>query len=177
MVGLSFASVPFYRLFCQATGFDGTPRTEGVVRPTQVGEQQVTVRFDANVNSGLPWRFRPEQRQLRVRLGEEALVHFTAKNLSDKPITGTASFNVVPEKAAYYFNKVQCFCFTEQTLAPGQEASLPVAFFVDPALAEDQTARDATTITLSYTFYRAGQEGGPERNVPEIAVTRGGVGG
>jgi cytochrome c oxidase assembly protein subunit 11 len=170
MVGLSFASVPLYRLYCQATGYAGTPKTEGVVRPTAVADQQVTVRFDANVNSGLPWRFAPVQREIRVRLGEETLVHYTAVNRSDKPITGTATFNVVPEKVAPYFSKLECFCFTEQTLAPGQEVSMPVVFFVDPALAGDATANDATTITLSYTFYRA--EGDGEGKAPEVAATR-----
>jgi cytochrome c oxidase assembly protein subunit 11 len=160
MVGLSFASVPLYRMFCQATGYGGTPKTEGVVRPTAVTDSQVTVRFDANVNSGLPWRFQPEQRQVRLQLGEETLVHFTAANLSDQAITGIATFNVVPEKVAPYFNKLECFCFKEQTLQPGQQVSMPVLFFVDPALADDPTVRDATTITLSYTFYRT--EGGAQ---------------
>ena len=135
MVGLSFASVPLYRMFCQATGYDGTPKTQGVVRPTAVADEGVTVRFDANVNSSLPWRFRPEKREVRLRLGEETLVHFTAANLSDQPITGTATFNVVPEKVAAYFSKLECFCFTEQTMAPGEEVAMPVVFFVDPAKA------------------------------------------
>ena len=160
MIGLSFASVPLYRLFCQATGYGGTPRTEGVVRPTHLGESNVTVRFDANVNPSLPWRFHPEQRAVSSRLGEETLVHYTAINLSEWPVTGTATFNVVPDKVAPYFNKLECFCFKEQTLQPGQQVSMPVVFFVDPALADDATARDATTITLSYTFYRI--EGGAQ---------------
>lgn len=160
MIGLSFASVPLYRSFCEATGYGGTPRTEGVVRPTHVGESNVTVRFDANVNSSLPWRFQPEQREVRSRLGEETLVHYTASNMSERPVTGTATFNVVPEKVAPYFNKLECFCFKEQTLQPGQQVSMPVLFFVDPALADDPTVRDATTITLSYTFYRT--EGGAQ---------------
>ena len=133
---------------CQATGYDGTPKTEGVVRSEHVTDAMVTVRFDANVNSALPWRFAPAQREVRVRLGEETLVHYTAKNTSDKPITGTATFNVVPDKAAQYFSKLECFCFTEQTLAPGEEVSMPVVFYVDPALAEDVDARDVTTLTL-----------------------------
>ena len=167
MLGLSFASVPLYRMFCQATGYDGTPRTEDVVRPSGIAAEQVLVRFDSNVNSALPWRFQPAQREVRVHLGEEKLVHFTARNLSGQPITGTATFNVVPEKAAQYFNKIECFCFSEQTLAPGQEVWMPVVFFVDPALAQDATARDAATITLSYTFYRAEDDGsrGPASNV------------
>ena len=165
MLGLSFAAVPLYRLYCQATGYEGTPKTEGVVRSEHVTDAMVTVRFDANVNSALPWRFAPAQREVRVRLGEETLIHYTAKNTSDKPITGTATFNVMPDKAAQYFNKLECFCFTEQTLAPGEEVSMPVVFYVDPALAEDVDARDATTLTLSYTFYRANAvtEGQPGR--------------
>ena len=133
------------------------------MRPTAVADERVTVRFDANVNSSLPWRFRPEKRGVRLRLGEETLVHFTAVNLSDQPITGTATFNVVPEKAAAYFNKLECFCFSEQTLAPGEEVAMPVVFFVDPALAEDAAARDVTTITLSYTFFRAADDGRPQK--------------
>lgn len=171
MVGLSFASVPLYRMFCQATGFGGTPRTEGVVRPVAVADEQVTVRFDANVISPLPWRFEPAQRQVRVRLGEEKLVHFTAANLSDHAITGTATFNVVPEKVAPYFSKLQCFCFSEQTLAPGQQVSMPVVFFVDPALAQDATAKDASTITLSYTFFRAEDDGEPQRKARKVAAS------
>jgi cytochrome c oxidase assembly protein subunit 11 len=172
MVALSFASVPLYRMFCQTTGYGGTPKTEGVVRPTAVADSQVTVRFDANVNSGLPWRFQPEQRQVRLRLGEETLVHFTAANLSDHPMTGTATFNVVPEKVARYFSKLECFCFTEQTLGPRQEVSMPVVFFVDPALARDATARDATTITLSYTFFRADSDGQPQGKARTAAATQ-----
>jgi cytochrome c oxidase assembly protein subunit 11 len=175
MIGLSFASVPLYRMFCQATGYDGTPKTQGVVRPTAVADERVTVRFDANVNSSLPWRFRPEKREVRLRLGEETLVHFTAVNLSDQPVTGTATFNVVPEKAAAYFNKLECFCFAEQTLAPGEEVAMPVVFFVDPALAEDATARDVTTITLSYTFFRAAGDGRPQGKV--AAAKAAGAGG
>lgn len=172
MVGLSFASVPLYRMFCQATGYGGTPKTVGVVRPVSVVDGQITVKFDTNVNSSLPWRFRPDQRQVRLRLGEDTLVHFTAANLSDQPMTGTATFNVVPEKVAPYFSKLECFCFTEQTLAPGQEVSMPVIFFVDPALAQDATARDATNITLSYTFFRAEGDRQSQGKARKVAATR-----
>jgi cytochrome c oxidase assembly protein subunit 11 len=158
MTGLAFASVPLYRLFCQVTGYDGTPRTENVALPATVADAWVTVRFDANVNSALPWRFKPVQREVRVRLGEEVLVHYTATNLSDTPVTGTATFNVAPFMAAPYFNKVQCFCFSEQILAPGEEISMPVLFYVDPAMADDIDAREVKKITLSYTFFRAGEE-------------------
>lgn len=154
MVGLSFASVPLYRMFCQLTGYAGTPRTENVAASTVVSEQRVTVQFDANVNSDLPWRFRPADRAVEVRLGEEMLTHYTAVNLSDQPVTGTATFNVAPDGAARFFSKIECFCFTEQTLAPGQEVSMPVLFYVDAAMADDIDARDIRKITLSYTFYR-----------------------
>lgn len=166
MVGLSFASVPLYRLFCQVTGYAGTPKTENVAASTGVVEQTVTVQFDANVNSDLPWRFKPADRGLEVRLGEERLTHYVAVNLSDQPVTGTATFNVAPDGAAQYFSKLECFCFTEQTLAPGQEVTMPVLFYVDAAMADDIDARDIRKITLSYTFYRT-DEG--DKNKPKTA--------
>lgn len=154
MTALAFASVPLYRLFCQVTGFGGTPaRVEAA--PTGLGDRVVEVRFDSNVAPGLPWRFEPEQRSVRVRLGEQGLVYFKAANRSDKPIVGQATFNVTPLKAGQYFDKIQCFCFTEQKLEPGQVVDMPVTFFVDPKLAEDRNMRDVTTITLSYTFFHA----------------------
>jgi len=159
MVALSFASVPLYRLFCQVTGYGGTPNTEAVApAPEAISTHVITVNFDANVNSALPWRFKPAQRSVDLRLGEEALAFYTAKNTSDAPVTGTASFNVTPYKAATYFSKIECFCFTEQTLKPGEEVSMPVSFYVDPAIRDDPNAREVTTITLSYTFYRADDE-------------------
>jgi cytochrome c oxidase assembly protein subunit 11 len=154
MTGLSFASVPLYRMFCQLTGYAGTPRTENVAASTGIAEQTVTVQFDANVNSDLPWRFKPADRAVNVHLGEETLTHYTAVNLSDQPVTGTATFNVAPDGAAKYFSKIECFCFTEQTLAPGEEVSMPVLFYVDAAMADDIDARDIRKVTLSYTFYR-----------------------
>lgn len=169
MLGVSFWSPTLYRLFCEATGFAGTPKTENVQRSTQTVASEVTVRFDANVNSALGgWRFQPVQRQVRLRLGEEVLVHYTATNTSDEPLTGTATFNVVPEKAAPFFSKLECFCFTEQTLAPGQEVSMPVVFYVDPGLVEDPTTRDVSAITLSYTFYRVDNQPAPPANTAAI---------
>lgn len=154
MVGLSFAASPFYRLFCQLTGFGGaTVRAEKA--PDQVRERTVTVRFNADVDPGLPWDFKPAQREMKVRLGESALAFYTARNRAREAITGTAVFNVQPDKAGGYFDKVQCFCFTEQRLEPGQSADLAVSFFVDPALADDRKLDDVASITLSYTFYRA----------------------
>lgn len=175
MVGLSFASVPLYRMFCQATGYAGTPKTENVTASTGVLEQKVTVQFDANVNPDLPWRFKPADRAVEVRLGEETLTHYIAVNLSDHPVTGTASFNVAPDAAAQYFSKIECFCFTEQTLAPGQEVSMPVLFYVDTAMANDIDARDIRKITLSYTFYRTGED---DKNTAKTAgVTAAAKGG
>ena len=171
MGGLSLASSELYRMFCQATGYGGTPKTENVARPSAIADGEVTVKFDANVNSALPWRFHSEKRQVRLRLGEETLVHFVAANLSDQPVAGTATFNVVPEKVAPYFSKLECFCFTEQTLAPGQEVSMPVVFFVDPALANDATANEVTSITLSYTFFRAQGDGEPQPAARKVAAT------
>lgn len=159
MVGLSFASVPLYRLFCQVTGYGGTPNTESVQVPDQASERRITVRFDSNVNSALPWRFKPEQRLMDVQLGDERLAFYRAANQADHAVTGTATFSVTPYKAAPYFSKIDCFCFTEQTLAAGQSVSMPVSFFVDPAIADDPNTRDVKTITLSYTFYE--MEGDP----------------
>jgi cytochrome c oxidase assembly protein subunit 11 len=154
MVGMSFAAVPLYRMFCQVTGIAGTPRTENVVRAATVGTREVTVKFDANVNPALPWQFQPAVRSVRVKVGEEAIVHYVARNTSDHPVTGTATFNVVPEKAARFFNKLECFCFTEQTLVAGQSIDMPVLFFIDPAMADDAEARDVREVTLSYTFFK-----------------------
>jgi cytochrome c oxidase assembly protein subunit 11 len=154
MVGLAYASVPLYSLFCQVTGFGGTTQRASAA-PGTVLDRVVTVQFNADVNSGLPWVFRPNQREVKVRLGETALVSYHAENRGKEPITGTAVFNVTPEKTGAYFNKIECFCFTEQVLNPGESADLPVAFFVDPALASDKDTDDVTVITLSYTFYRA----------------------
>jgi cytochrome c oxidase assembly protein subunit 11 len=159
MVGLSFASVPLYRMFCQVTGFAGTPRTENVDRASATSDTLVTVRFDANVNSELPWQFAPVERQRAVRPGEEVLIHYRAVNVSDHPVSGTATFNVTPFKAAPYFAKLECFCFTEQTLQPGEEVMMPVLFYVDPGLLANPDTKDVRTVTLSYTFFRASDDG------------------
>jgi cytochrome c oxidase assembly protein subunit 11 len=154
MVGLSFAAVPLYRIFCQTTGYGGaTQRAE--VAPTDVLDRIVTVRFDANVNPNLPWSFAPEQRTMQVHVGESGLAFFKATNNSDKPVTGTAGFNVAPQAAGLYFTKVQCFCFTAQTLQPGESIEMPVSFFVDPKFVEDESTVNIPEITLSYTFYRS----------------------
>jgi cytochrome c oxidase assembly protein subunit 11 len=154
MVGLAFASVPLYRLFCQVTGFGGTPmRADQFAASLQPTGKLMSVRFDANVNSALPWEFRPERHVERVAVGARDMAFYTAKNLSDRPITGTATFNVTPAQAGQYFTKIQCFCFTEQTLQPGEEMRMPVIFFVDPKILEDKEASRISEITLSYTFY------------------------
>lgn len=153
MVGLGYASVPLYRMFCQVTGFDGTTQRAETAPGAVVTGQQVVVRFDANHVPTLPWEFKPEKGKEPVVLGEREIAFFTAKNLSDKPITGRATFNVTPTQAGKYFNKIQCFCFTEQTLLPGKQVRMPVIFYVDPKIADDPDANDIQEITLSYTFY------------------------
>lgn len=152
MVGASYAAVPLYRIFCQVTGFDGTPRrAEGPSQRTV--EQTVTVRFDGNVAPELPWRFEPVQSTMTVKLGENAVATYRATNLSDKRIVATAAYNIFPEIAASYFNKIECFCFTEQVLEPGQTADLPLSFFMDPEIVGDKDGRRVTHVTVSYTFY------------------------
>ena len=160
MVGLSYAAVPLYRLFCQVTGYAGTPRTDDVqISSVALGEGRITVRLDANVNSALPWRFRPETPAVSVRLGETVLTHYLAKNLSSSAVVGQATFSVTPYKAAQYFAKIECFCFTEQRLEPGAEVTMAVSFYVDPQIVNDPDARDVRTVTLSYTFFPATKDG------------------
>ncbi|MEG6508744.1 cytochrome c oxidase assembly protein [Methyloligella sp. 2.7D] len=155
MVGLSFAAVPLYRIFCQQTGYDGTPRRANAAPGVdQVSDKTVRVRFDGNVATGLPWKFEPVQKEMTVQIGASNLAFFKATNTSDKPVVGTAIFNVAPGTAASYFNKVQCFCFTQQRLEPGQSQEMPVTFFIDPAFLEDDDTKNIQDITLSYTFYR-----------------------
>ena len=157
MVGLAFAAVPLYRLFCQVTGFGGTTRVATAPAPQTAVAGRIAVRFDANVAPDLPWRF-AAPKPVELRLGEQGHAVYTARNLGDRPILGTATFNVTPHKVGKYFNKVECFCFTEQVLLPGEAKDFPVTFFVDSALADDPGARDVTAITLSYTFFNAGPE-------------------
>lgn len=151
MVGLAFASVPLYRAFCQLTGFGGTPLRASEAPGAVAGE--VGVRFDANIHPGLPWRFEPVQTTVRIKPGARIQMSYTAQNLSARASTGEAVFNVSPDATGKYFRKIECFCFTEQTLAPGQKVDMPVTFFVDPAFATDPTTRHIDEITLSYTFY------------------------
>ena len=154
MIGIVAYSPTLYRLFCAATGFGGTTqRADAATGPAS--DRVITVRFSTDVAPGLPWRFQPEQREVKVRLGEEKLVFFSAENLTDEPVVGHATFNVTPTKAGVYFNKIQCFCFDEERLGSRQKVEMPVDFFVDPKLAEDANTRDVNTITLSYTFFRS----------------------
>ncbi|HEX8480295.1 MAG TPA: cytochrome c oxidase assembly protein [Allosphingosinicella sp.] len=152
MVGLAFASVPLYRLFCQVTGIDGTTQ-RAEAAPGPVAGKEVAVRFDANISPALPWRFSPEKAREIVTIGEREMAFYTARNLSARPVKGTATFNVTPVQAGKYFSKIQCFCFTEQVLKPGEAVRMPVIFFVDPAILRDPDAKGISEITLSYTFY------------------------
>jgi cytochrome c oxidase assembly protein subunit 11 len=157
MLGLAYAAVPLYEAFCKATGFGGTPLVaQQGDRP--VIARTVQVRFDSNVDPNLPWGFEPLQREVRVHLGEEQLVYFRATNRSQRPIVGTATYNVTPESSGPWFDKLQCFCFTEQLLLPGQSIDMPVLFFVDPDMDKDRRYDNIRTITLSYTFYEAKTE-------------------
>ncbi len=152
MVGAAYASVPFYDWFCRATGFGGKPQIATAAPQGALG-RTVTVRFDANVAGGLPWRFEPEQNAIDVRLGEVVTVNFTVTNLAARETVGQAAYNVAPPTTGSYFNKINCFCFTEQRLAPGEKREMPVVFYVDPALMKDAELDDLNTITLSYSFY------------------------
>lgn len=152
MLMLAYASVPLYRLFCQVTGFGGTSQ-KALAPSTRMIDRTVTVSFDANTDPALPWKFEPIEKSVTVKLGENRLVAFRATNLSNAPTKATATYNVTPFAAGRYFNKIQCFCFKEQQLAPGQTVNMPVSFFIDPEMINDPEARDVTNITLSYSFF------------------------
>ncbi|MDG2534511.1 cytochrome c oxidase assembly protein [Sphingomonas sp. HITSZ_GF] len=153
MTGLGFAAVPLYRMFCEATGLNGTTQ-RGLRAPGSVG-QKITVAFDSNVAKGIPWKFQPERREDTIDIGGRDMAFFTATNTGDHEVTGTATFNVTPIYVGKYFTKIQCFCFTQQTLKPGETVRMPVIFYVDPKILDDPDARDVQEITLSYTFYPA----------------------
>jgi cytochrome c oxidase assembly protein subunit 11 len=158
MAGLSYAAVPLYDLFCRATGYGGTPQRADAAPGIIVGDRTITVRFDTNIDHALPWSFQPEQRSVDVKIGENRLVFFRAVNNSDRPVVGHATFNVVPDRAGQYFSKIQCFCFTEQRLDPGQSVDMPVSFFIAPEILADRSADQIHEITLSYTFYPAANQ-------------------
>lgn len=158
MVGLAYASVPLYRLFCQVTGFGGTTQ-RAEAAPSKTVDRRMTILFDANTAGSLPWTFEPVQRSLDVKVGEENFAYYRATNNSDHAITGSAVFNVTPDTTGAYFNKIECFCFTEQTLQPGETVEMPIVFFVDPDIAENRDLDTVRDITLSYTFYAVKSEG------------------
>lgn len=154
MTALSFAAVPLYSIFCKATGFGGTTQrvTEAAKKTV---DRKIEIRFNTDVNAELPWSFKPNQRSVTLKVGETGMATFHAHNDSSEPVVGTAVYNVTPEKAGLYFDKIQCFCFSQQLLKAGEDADLPVAFFVDPAINDDRNLDDVQVITLSYTFYKA----------------------
>ena len=154
MVGAAYAAVPLYDLFCKVTGYGGTTQV-AIGEAGEILDREVTVYFDANTNRNLPWTFEPAQRSITVRVGETALAYYTATNNSSQPVTGVATYNVAPYKVASYFSKLECFCFTEQTLQPGESIEMPVLFFVDPLITEEPRLDDVAAITLSYTFFES----------------------
>ncbi len=166
MVGMAYAAVPLYEIFCRVTGYGGTTQvaTEGADR---VLDRTMTVRFDSNVNPELPWKFEPAQRSMSLKVGETKLAFYRATNTGTDTLVGTATFNVTPDKAGLYFDKIDCFCFTEQVLRPGETVDMPVSFYLDPELADDPKMDGVTTITLSYTFFRA-QDQTKARQIAEL---------
>ena len=154
MVGLAFASVPLYNLFCRVTGYGGTTQVSAA-GPDTVLDRKITIKFNADVGRNFPWTFAPDQREVTLKVGQQKLVAYHARNNAAIPVTGTAIYNVSPPKAGKYFHKTQCFCFDEQTLKPGEDMQMPVVFYVDPSIQDDIDLEDLTTITLSYTFFPA----------------------
>ena len=165
MVGAAYASVPLYRMFCQATGYGGTTQ-RAETAPNRVLDSVVTVRFDSNASPDVPWEFQPTEREMKVKLGEVRQTSYRVKNLSDRRVTAQATYGVTPDTAGSYFNKLECFCFTDQTLAPGETKDMPIIFFVDPAMIDAEELKDLPAITLSYTFFRAADE----KPVAEVAA-------
>jgi len=153
MIALSFASVPLYKRLCQVTGWGGTTQTVAA-NPNKVYDREMVIQFNADTDTHLPWVFKPDVRNVKVKVGQSALITYSAENKGKLPIAGTAIHNVTPLKAGQYFNKTQCFCFGEQILQPGQKVHMPVTFFIDPKIMDDRELKDLKTITLSYTFYR-----------------------
>jgi cytochrome c oxidase assembly protein subunit 11 len=157
MVGASFAAVPLYDLFCRVTGYGGTTQRAEVASEV-VLDRDITIDFDANTGKDMPWRFKPVKRKITLKIGETGIAFYEAVNPTNKTITGTASFNVSPQKVGQYFTKIDCFCFTEQTLKPGERVDMPVTFYVDPELASDVNTKEVQIITLSYTFFVTDEE-------------------
>ena len=173
MVGLSYAAVPLYNLFCRTTGYGGTP-TRADAAPGVIADRVITVHFDTNVDPALPWSFSPEQREVKVKVGEDRLVFFEAKNASDEAIVGHATFNVIPDRAGQYFSKIQCFCFSEQRLEAGQSVEMPVVFFVAPEILKDRGSDSINDITLSYTFYPSANQKAASKSASVLSKRQGG---
>jgi cytochrome c oxidase assembly protein subunit 11 len=171
MVGLSYASVPFYDWFCRATGFGGRPQIATSAPQGALG-RAVTVRFDANIVGGLPWRFEPEQNSIEARLGDVVTVNYVVTNLAARETVGQAAYNVTPSTSGSYFQKINCFCFTEQRMAPGEKREMAVVFYVDPALAKDSELDDLNTITLSYSFYAVRDQAKPVADRGATSLSR-----
>lgn len=157
MGGLAYASVPLYQLFCQVTGYGGTTQQVDAQAANGVGiiDRDINIRFDANTASVMDWEFAPQQREVSIKMGEKMVINYVAKNLSDKPIVGMATFNVTPQAAGVFFNKIECFCFTDTYIEPGQTLDMPVVFYVDPEMDQEKAMKALNTITLSYTFYES----------------------
>lgn len=153
MLGLAYASVPLYRLFCQKTGYGGTTQVALTKAPGAVGTKKITVRFNADQGKDLPWEFYPLQKEVQVIPGEQGFALYRSKNKASKPVSGMATYNVTPDKTGLYFSKIECFCFVRQTLQPGQEVDMPVLFYISPDILTDPATKDITTITLSYSFF------------------------
>jgi cytochrome c oxidase assembly protein subunit 11 len=166
MVGAAYAAVPLYNWFCKTTGFGGTTQVSEKA-PEHVLGRSITVRFDSNVAPGLPWRFQPERNEIQVRIGEVATVHYKVINEAARDVSGQASYNVSPPTVGGYFNKINCFCFTEQRLKAGETREMAVVFYIDPSIANDRDQNDLSTITLSYTFYRQREPEQPIAEAPE----------
>ncbi len=154
MAGMAYAAVPLYQIFCQVTGYGGTTQRSEVLAGIPVLNREITIRFDANVASGVRWKFEPGERQVTIKLGEQKQISYIAENLTDETISGTATFNVTPQHAGVFFNKIECFCFTETTLKPGEKIDMPVIFYVDPEMDNEEIMKNLKTITLSYTMFR-----------------------
>ncbi|OYX75884.1 MAG: cytochrome c oxidase assembly protein [Rhizobiales bacterium 32-66-11] len=168
MVGAAYAIVPFYAMFCSLTGFGGATRV-GTAAPDKVLDRTIQVRFDSNIAPGLPWEFKPEQADVNVRVGETKMVYYLARNLSSAETYGNATYNVTPAPAGAYFVKMQCFCFSEQTMQGNEKVDMPVVFFIDPAIADDPEFNNVKTITLSYTFFPAPKPAAPVARAAEPA--------
>ena len=166
MISLSYAAVPLYDLFCRTTGFGGTPvAKKDIINNTKISSIDIKVQFNSDVAGGLEWNFLPVERQIIVKTGSNTLAFYKAKNISDKEITGVASFNVTPLKVGKYFSKIECFCFEEQTLRAGEEVDMPVSFYIDPEIANDPNTQEVKTITLSYTFFNVDEN---KKNIGKI---------